>query len=175
MLLLLPLTLFGQGDLQKKTREFDKLVTSYMKDWSVPGLGVVVVKDNQVVYQKGLGVRNMESREPVDTKTLFACASTTKAMTAVCMGILVDEHKVSWNDPVRKYIPEFALSDPYLSNEVRIIDLFTHNTGIGNADFLVGNTNARASRDHASDVSRSGFLFLAIKLYISEHFLSGSW
>jgi CubicO group peptidase (beta-lactamase class C family) len=74
----------------------------------------------------------------VDSKTLFACASTTKAMTATCMGILVDERKVSWDDPVVKYLPEFQLYDPFVTREIRIRDLLIHDTGLGNADFLWG-------------------------------------
>jgi len=52
------------------------------------------------------------------------------------MGILVDEGKVKWDDPVAKHLPDFKLYDPYVTREIRIRDLFTHNTGVGNADFL---------------------------------------
>jgi CubicO group peptidase (beta-lactamase class C family) len=97
-----------------------------------------VVKDNQVVFKKGYGVRELGQPETVDTQTLFACASTTKAMTVALMGMLVDEGKLSWNDPVYKYLPELQFSDPYLTREIRVRDLLTHNTGIGSTDFFTG-------------------------------------
>ncbi|MFZ5999722.1 MAG: serine hydrolase, partial [Bacteroidota bacterium] len=64
------------------------------------------------------------------------CASTTKAMTAVCIGMLVDEGKLKWDDAVVTYLPEFQLYDPYITREIKIRDLLVHDTGLGNADFL---------------------------------------
>ena len=59
-------------------------------------------------------------------------------MTATCMGMLVDEGKISWDDEVQKYLPEFQLYDPYVTREIKIRDLFIHDTGLGNTDFLWG-------------------------------------
>src|SRR6187549_608358 len=101
LILLVPVFIFAQPT-KKQITEFDQFVVKGMKDWNVPGLAVVVVKDNQVVYKKGLGVKELGKQDAVDTQTIFACASTTKAMVATCLGILVDEGKVSWNDPVVK-------------------------------------------------------------------------
>jgi CubicO group peptidase (beta-lactamase class C family) len=72
----------------------------------------------------------------VNSETLFGAMSTTKAMTSVAMGILVDEGKVNWNDKVSKYLPDFRIADPYVTNELKVRDLFTHNAGLGNADFI---------------------------------------
>lgn len=144
-LLLIPSLLFAQkktdATLAKKIQEFDAYVTKAQKDWEVPGLSLALVKEGQVVFVKGYGVRELGKPETINEQTLFACASTTKAMTAACMGILVDEGKVSWDDAVIKYLPEFQLYDPYVTREIKIRDLFTHNTGVGNADFLWGIMN----------------------------------
>lgn len=122
----------------KAIGQFDAYVQKAVKEWDVPGLAVVVVQNGNVLLSKGYGVRELGTTNAVDSKTLFACASTTKAMTATCMGMLVDEGKVSWNDPVVKYLPEFQLYDPFVTREIRIRDLFVHDTGVGNADFLWG-------------------------------------
>jgi CubicO group peptidase (beta-lactamase class C family) len=121
---------------EKQINEFDQFVKKGLKDWELPGLAVVVVKNNKVIYKKGVGVKELGKPDPVDTQTIFACASTTKAMTATALGILVDEGKLSWNDKVVKHFPEFHLYDPYMTNEITVRDLLTHNTGVGNADFL---------------------------------------
>lgn len=120
----------------KQIQEFDTYAENARKSWNAPGIAVAIVKDGQVIFKKGYGVRQLGQTAPVDTQTLFACASTTKAMTATCMAMLVDEGKVSWNDPVIKHLPDFRLYDPYVTRELKIRDLFTHNTGVGNADFL---------------------------------------
>lgn len=117
-------------------REFDTYIEKSRVEWQVPGLAVAVVKDGKVLLAKGYGIRQLGKPEPVNEQTLFACASTTKAMTAVCMAILVDEGKVKWDDAVSTYLPEFQLADEYVTRELKIRDLFTHNSGVGNADFL---------------------------------------
>lgn len=122
----------------KLIKEFDGYVEKSRKQFAVPGIAVTVVKDGKVLLKKGYGLRNITKTEAVDDQTLFACASTTKAMTAVCMAMLVDEGKVSWNDPVIKHLPDFQLYDPYVTRELKIRDLFTHNSGVGNTDFLWG-------------------------------------
>ena len=115
---------------------FDDGVAKGVHDWQVPGLAVAVVKDGEVVFSKGYGVRELGKPAAVDAHTLFAVGSTTKAMTAALIGMLVDEKKLSWDDPVVKHLPWFQLSDPYLTREITVRDLLTHRAGLGNADYL---------------------------------------
>ncbi|QDK83050.1 serine hydrolase [Spirosoma sp. KCTC 42546] len=122
----------------KQIQEFDAYVEAVRKQWEVPGLSITVVKDNKVLFKKGYGVRELGKPDLVDTQTLFACASTTKAMTVALMGMLVDEGKLAWNDPVSKYLPELQLYDPYVTRELKIRDLLIHDTGIGSTDFMTG-------------------------------------
>jgi CubicO group peptidase (beta-lactamase class C family) len=137
-------------EAQKKSKAvdslalFDAYVQQAVKDWEAPGLGIVVVKDNQVIFKKGYGVIKLGTNQLVNSQTLFNCASTTKAMTATCMGILVDQGKVKWDDPVIKYLPEFQLYDPWVTRELKVRDLFLHNSGVGNADFLWGDNHLTA-------------------------------
>ncbi|GAB4038816.1 serine hydrolase [Spirosoma jeollabukense] len=115
---------------------YDAYVQQAVQDWRVPGLTVTVVKDGKVLFKKGYGIRELDGSEPVNTQTLFAMASTTKAMTAACIGMLVDEGKLKWDDPVANYLPDFMFYDPAVTREIRVRDLLIHNTGVGNADVL---------------------------------------
>lgn len=119
-----------------KVKEFDAYIEKSRALYQVPGLAVAVVKDGKVLLSKGYGVRELGKSDAVNAQTLYACASTTKAMTATCMAMLVDEGKVKWDDPVTKHLPDFQLYDPYVTRELKIRDLFTHNSGVGNADFF---------------------------------------
>lgn len=101
-----------------------------------PGLAVAVVLDDELVFARGYGSRRLGGSERVDAETLFAIGSTTKAMTAASLGMLVDEGKLAWDDKVSRHVPEFELYDPYVSREVTLRDLLTHRAGLGNADFL---------------------------------------
>ncbi|GJG89185.1 hypothetical protein tb265_43660 [Gemmatimonadetes bacterium T265] len=106
------------------------------RDWRVPGLAVAVVAGDSVVLAKGYGVRELGRPAPVDAHTRFAIGSTTKAMTVAALGMLVDEGKLRWDDPVTKYLPAFRLADAYVTRNVTVRDLLTHRTGLGNADLL---------------------------------------
>ncbi len=119
-----------------RAAEFDRYVAQALAQWKTTGLAVTVVKDGRVVFAKGYGVRESGKPAPVDTSTLFAIASTTKAMTAAAIGMLVDEGKVSWDDPVTKHIPGFQVQDPWVTREITVRDLLTHRAGLGNADYL---------------------------------------
>lgn len=135
-------SLFAQSTKQKNNQdinaEFDAYAQKAVKDWNIPGLAIMVVKNNQVVFKKTYGVKSVQTNEPVNNDTYFACASTTKAMTATAMGMLVDQGKVNWDDPVIKYLPGFRLYEPYVTTQMRVRDLFLHNSGVGNTDFLWG-------------------------------------
>ncbi len=130
-----------QDGLDKKIKEFDAYAQAALKQWEVPGAGVAVIKDGKVIYLKAFGTRDLNSGAPATTETLFSIGSTTKAMTAVCLGMLVDEGKLGWDDPVVKYLPEFQLYDPFVTRELKVRDLLLHNSGVGNTDFLWSSMN----------------------------------
>ncbi len=113
------------------TAAIDSLVENARKKFDVPGMAVAVIRDGKIEHIKGYGVRSLNTGLPVDEHTLFGIASNTKAFTAFALGILVDEGKISWDDKVRKWIPEFKMYDPYVTEEFTIRDLLTHRSGLG--------------------------------------------
>ncbi len=111
--------------------EIDRLAARAMQQFSVPGLSIGIVKDGQLVFAKGYGVRELGQPARVDVDTLFAIGSNTKAFTTAALAILVDEGKLHWDDRVIDYLPDFRLWDPYVTREFRIRDLLTHRSGLG--------------------------------------------
>jgi CubicO group peptidase (beta-lactamase class C family) len=114
----------------------DAFIESAMKDWRVPGLGLAVVRDGEVVLARGYGVREKDKTDAVDGDTIFAIGSSSKAFTAACVGLLVDQKKVEWDDPVTKHLPWFALHDAYATRDLTVRDLLTHRGGLARADQL---------------------------------------
>jgi CubicO group peptidase (beta-lactamase class C family) len=102
-----------------------------MKTFEVPGMAVAIVKDGKVIVAKGYGVRKLGDPTPVDEHTMFAIGSNTKAFTTAALATLVDEDKLSWDDPVYQRLPGFVMYDPYVSHEMTIRDLLTHRSGMG--------------------------------------------
>ena len=111
--------------------DFDRFVTQVLSAFEVPGASVAIVKDGKVVLAKGYGVRKLGDPAPVNAETLFGIASNTKAFTATALGMLVEEGKIEWDAPVVRYLPAFALSDPYVTRELTVRDLLVHRSGLG--------------------------------------------
>ena len=115
-------------DLEK---EIESFVNQAMQAWNVPGLALVIVKDDKVLLSKGYGVREIGKPDQVDEHTLLAIGSNTKAFTATAIGLLVQEGKLAWDDPVTKYIPTFKLYDSHATQMIAIRDLLCHRGGLG--------------------------------------------
>ncbi len=109
----------------------DSVAKRALRTFDVPGIAVAVIKDGQVIHSKGYGLRSLRTGQPVDENTAFGIASNSKAFTAFALGLLVDEGKLNWDDKVRKYIPEFKLYSPFVTEEFTIRDLLTHRSGLG--------------------------------------------
>ena len=107
----------------------DSYIQSAADDFEMPGLAVGVVKDGEVVFLRGYGFSNTVTKKKVDENTLFAIASCSKAFTAACLAMLVDEGKISWEDRVVDLYPGFQLFDPYITRELMVRDLLSHRAG----------------------------------------------
>jgi CubicO group peptidase (beta-lactamase class C family) len=118
----------------------DPYITQAMKDWRIPGLAIVVVKDDSVVFLKGYGVRELGKPDPVTVHTRFGNMSTTKAFTAMLMAMLADSGRLGLDDPMTKFEPGVQFADPYVTREVTVRDLLTHRIGFGDPDYLWDNS-----------------------------------
>ena len=110
---------------------FDAYVARVLKAFTVPGVAIAIVKDGRVVLARGYGVRTLGDSTPIDAETRFGIASNTKLFTATALAILVDEGKVEWDAPVIRYLPWFALYDPFVTRELTVRDLLVHRSGFG--------------------------------------------
>src|SRR5205814_4810045 len=116
---------------QFRPKDFDAYVGRGLEALRTPGVAIAVVKDGRVVFAKGYGVRALRDTGRVDAHTLFQIASNTKAFTTAALAMLADAGKLSWDDPVTKFLPGFRLYDPYVTREFTVRDLVTHRSGLG--------------------------------------------
>lgn len=130
ILIAFPVVVFAQNT-DAKLAEIDAYAERVLRDQNQPGMAIAVVKENRTVFAKGYGVRELGKPEKVDENTVFAIASNSKAFTTASLSILIDEGKIGgWDDKVSKYLPEFRLYDPYVSENVTIRDLVSHRVGL---------------------------------------------
>ena len=128
LLIMLALSSFSQTP-SFITDSLENYIKKGMKQWQIPGLSIVIVKDGKVVLMKGYGVKEMGKSDPVDENTLFMIASNSKLFTATSLAKLEFEKKISLDDKVTKYIPWYKLYDPNVTSLVTIRDLLSHHLG----------------------------------------------
>jgi CubicO group peptidase (beta-lactamase class C family) len=112
-------------------KKIDLVITKAFDTFKPTGLSVAIVKDSLIVFHKAFGFSNADVGKSVNTTSLFNIASCSKAFTAACIGILVDEKKLKWTDKVISYFPEFKLADDYITKELTVEDLLCHRSGLG--------------------------------------------
>src|SRR5687768_6219912 len=114
-----------------------------MTDWNIPGLAIAIVKDGKTVVMKGFGVRDLKTMAPVDENTLFMIASNTKLFTGTALALLDTRGRISLDDKITKYFPDFRLYDSLTTKQVTIRDMLTHRIGTKTfqGDFTFWNTN----------------------------------
>jgi CubicO group peptidase (beta-lactamase class C family) len=98
--------------------DLENYVEQLMRQMEVSGLSMVLVEGDQVIYDGAFGVRDLETKAPVTTQTLFGIASTTKSMTAVMIASLVDEGVIAWDTPLTDVLPSFSLSNPEITQKM---------------------------------------------------------
>ncbi|MBL8001838.1 MAG: serine hydrolase [Flavobacteriales bacterium] len=107
----------------------DAYLANAVQQFEQPGLAVGIVKDGQLVWSKGYGKLDLAKPEPVTPNSVFYCASISKAFTACAIGLLVDDGKLSFDDPVRKHLPWFNTPDAYVTEHMLVKDLLCHRSG----------------------------------------------
>jgi CubicO group peptidase (beta-lactamase class C family) len=135
--------------LPAQLQDFGSYVDSARKTFDVPGIAVAIVKDGKVVMEQGFGLREIGKPDQVDAHTLFAIASNTKAFTAAALQQLAEQGKLKMDDRVIDHLPWFRMSDPYVTNEMRIRDLLAHRSGLslGAGDLLYWPPTSYSTRD----------------------------
>lgn len=127
------LLLFSSPGLAREglsERKVDRLAVRAMEAFDVPGMAIGIVKGGETVYLKGHGIRELGLPGKVDADTMFKIASNSKAFTSASLAILVDEGLIEWNGAVSDYIPEFRVSDPWVTANLSVTDLLAHRSGL---------------------------------------------
>lgn len=122
------------ADLDAKLVAIEKVVEEKRLANGIPGLSLVIVKDDKVIYMKGFGYKDFERKVPVTPDTLFAIGSSSKAFTAMLVAMAADEGKLSLDDAPKKFLPYFKLQDPEADAKITLRDLLSHSSGLNRTD-----------------------------------------
>ena len=117
-----------------RIEQMKSFVQSAMQQLGVPGAAIALIDGGKVVYEGGLGVRELGKPDPVDENTLFMAASNTKGMTTLLLAILADEKKLAWDQPVVELYPAFRLGSAETTKQVLVKHLICACTGMPRQD-----------------------------------------
>jgi CubicO group peptidase (beta-lactamase class C family) len=124
------------ADVKARLAGLDAWIDAQMAAWKIPGFAIAVVHKGEVVHCKGYGLRDAAQNLPVTPETVFAIGSCSKAFTATTAGLLVDDGKLDWDAPIRRYIPEFRMHDPAATEGMTALDLLSHRSGLPRHDLM---------------------------------------
>lgn len=108
-------------------------ILAEMKKNKLPGLSLAIFNDGGIEYTEGFGVKNASTGEPVDETTIFEAASFSKTLTAYAALILMEQGKLSLDEPLNKYLKEEYLPDPKYADKITLRMILTHTSGLSNA------------------------------------------
>jgi CubicO group peptidase (beta-lactamase class C family) len=111
-------------------QELEKLAQKQINENALPGLAIAVVFQDRVVYAKGFGVRDVNTKERIDADTVFQLASLSKSIGSTVVADLVGEGKITWDSKLSVLDPMFEMFDPWVTREITIRDMYAHRSGL---------------------------------------------
>jgi CubicO group peptidase (beta-lactamase class C family) len=116
--------------VDKAIRDVEKLAQKEIQENALPGIAIAVVFQDKLVYAKGFGVRDVNTKAPVDADTVFQLASVSKSIGSTVVAELVGEEKITWDSKLSTLNPAFAMFDPWVTREITIRDMYAHRSGL---------------------------------------------
>jgi CubicO group peptidase (beta-lactamase class C family) len=146
-LILLYISFFSNGQSSQKENRIDSLFATWTNERG-PGYAIGITESNKLIYQKYFGLSNLPFDSPISAQSIFDVGSVSKQFTAACIAILQFQGKLSINDPIRKYLPEF----PIAYSKVTISHLIYHISGIRQWEMLEMLANKSLKDYYTNDI-----------------------
>lgn len=113
-----------------KWERFENYVTELMEKEKMPGVAIALSQNGKVIYERGFGVKDLETKEPITPETIFGIASITKSFTALAIMKLAEEGKLQVDDAVKMHLPKLHLNHYNNISDIKIHHLLSHTTGL---------------------------------------------
>src|SRR4051794_26190227 len=126
-----------RADYSKQLAAIEEKTEARRKELGIPGMSLVIVKDDQIIFAEGFGYKDFEKQVPATADTQFAIGSATKAFTALTVLMAQDEGKLSLDDSPKKALPYFKMYDPETDKNITIRDLLSHTSGLNRTDLAM--------------------------------------
>ena len=118
------------GQVTRAIQELETIAQKKIQEGVVPGIAIAVVFQDGVVYAKGFGVREVNTKESIDADTVFQLASVSKPIGSTVVAELVGEGRITWDSKLSALDSGFAMFDPWVTRETTIRDMYAHRSGL---------------------------------------------
>jgi beta-lactamase class C len=115
---------------QKVLAQYEAFIERAIRAGTSPGAAVAIVKDSSIIYLKGFGLKQTGKPDSINTNTVFRLGSVSKCFASVLAGTLVSDHVFDWDDPVIKYLPDFALKSKESTEKLTLRHVLSHTIGL---------------------------------------------
>jgi beta-lactamase class C len=116
--------------LEQMVHDYDSAFRELMRIHGTPGASVAIIHDTTIILLQGYGVKQLGTKDSVDSQTVFRLASVSKPFASLLTGILTDKGVLHWDDPVIRYWPEFRLKNSEQAKEITLRHILSHSTGL---------------------------------------------
>jgi CubicO group peptidase (beta-lactamase class C family) len=113
--------------------DLKRYIPEYMRQEDIPGVAIALIHNGEIVWTEGFGVKNRITAEPVTQETIFEVASNSKVVTAYVALRLVDQGKLSLDEPLNAYLPEPWLPPSGYRDTIRLRHVLSHSSGLGHS------------------------------------------
>ena len=127
------ISLFGQSK-DKRLDGLEQDIANWMEKYNAVGLSIAIVENDEILFNKGFGYRDLENKKPITENTIFPIASCSKAFTATLVGMLESENRISLTDRPSTYMPAIQFNTIEMNTSISISDLLSHKSGLGNVN-----------------------------------------
>jgi CubicO group peptidase (beta-lactamase class C family) len=111
--------------------DLEDYIPDYMHEKNIPGVAIALIRDGEIVWTEGFGVANAITRKPVTPETPFEVASNSKVVTAYIALRLVDQGKLSLDEPLNAYLSEPWLPPSEYRDTITLRHVLSHSSGLG--------------------------------------------
>ena len=118
-----------KNNIYNNFEDINDFLLEKIREWDIPGMAVGIIKDGEIIYSSGLGLRDVNKSLEATENTLFGIGSASHFFTALAIGILVDEGKLDLDTPIKKYMTSFELSNKYAEEHLTLRDMLCHRSG----------------------------------------------
>lgn len=116
--------------VQKVLLQYEEFIERAIRAGTSPGAAVAIVKDSSIIYLKGFGLKQTGKPDSININTVFRLGSVSKCFASVLAGTLVNDHLFNWDDPIIKYLPDFALKSKESTEKLTVRHVLSHTMGL---------------------------------------------